>query len=388
MKFFSKISKNLQQRLFKAITSNNLVYNTSWEDPRIDRQLLDLNSNSKVLMLTGAGCNALDYLLDDVQQIDAIDINPAQNALLDLKKAFFINGRYSLLWDFWADGQAYHPKEAYTKNLRSYIPSIGQKYWDTHIHKFEQQNNNAGFYFSGTAGKVAQLINWRIKQKGLTESVEKLLQSQSLEEQSYYFEEIEPQLWNPFSRWLVRRHSSMSLLGVPASQRKMIEQQYQRGIEEFIRQSLNHVFTKLPITDNYFWHVYLTGFYSADCCPNYLQESNFKQISSRINRITTHTSSLLQFLCNSSKKYSHFVLLDHQDWMAYVQPQKLAQEWRQILRHAQPGARILFRSAGSNLDFLPNFVWDTLSFRTKRTKKLHQKDRVGTYESTHLAIVE
>lgn len=168
----------------------------------------------------------------------------------------------------------------------------------------------------------------------------------------------------------------------------MIEQQYQRGIEEFIRQSLNHVFTKLPITDNYFWHVYLTGFYSADCCPNYLQESNFKQISSRINRITTHTSSLLQFLCNSSKKYSHFVLLDHQDWMAYVQPQKLAQEWRQILRHAQPGARILFRSAGSNLDFLPNFVWDTLSFRTKRTKKLHQKDRVGTYESTHLAIVE
>lgn len=388
MEFFSKISKNIQQRLFKAITTNNLVYNTSWEDPRIDRQLLDLNSDSKVLMLTGAGCNALDYLLDDVRHIDAVDINPAQNALLELKKAFFAYGSYSLLWDFLGDGQAYHPKETYTKNLRSYLSSPAQKYWDSHIHNFAQQINNAGFYFSGTAGKVAQLINWRIRQKGLTKSVEKLLQSQSLEEQSYYFDEIEPQLWNPFSKWLVRRHASMSLLGVPVSQRQMIEQKYQCGMEEFIRQSLSHVFTELPISDNYFWRVYLTGSYSPDCCPNYLRESNFHQLSNSVNRITTQTSSLLQFLRHESKRYSHFVLLDHQDWMAYVQPQKLAQEWRQILSHAQPGARILFRSAGSNLNFLPDFVWDNVYFKTERTKKLHQQDRVGTYESTQLAIVE
>ncbi|MEL7834450.1 BtaA family protein [Fodinibius sp. Rm-B-1B1-1] len=388
MEFLSKISKNIQHHLFRAITQNNLVYNTSWEDPRIDRQLLELNANSKVLMLTGAGCNALDYLLDDVQQIDAVDINPAQNALLELKKAFYTNGSYSLLWDFLGNGQTYNPKKTYTKTLRPYLPPAAQKYWDAHIHKFAHQHNNSGFYFSGTAGKVAQLINWRIKQKGLSESIEKLLQSQSLNEQSYYFDEIEPQLWTPFSKWLVRRHTSMSMLGVPATQRKMIEQKYQRGMEEFIRQSLTHVFTQLPISDNYFWRIYLTGSYSPDCCPNYLRESNFNQLSNSINKITTHTSSLLQFLRHKSTNYSHFVLLDHQDWMAYVQPQKLAQEWRQILSHAQSGARILFRSAGSNLDFLPNFVWNQISFKTKRTQKLHQQDRVGTYESTHLAIVE
>ena len=388
MKLLSKISKTLQQRLFSAITENNLVYNTSWEDPRIDRQLLNLDSNSNVLMLTGAGCNALDYLLDDVQNIDAVDINPAQNALLELKKAFFHNNSYSLLWDFLGAAQTNNPKQVYTEYLRPYISSAAKKYWDTHINKFVRKNDNGGFYYSGTTGKVAQVINWQIQQKGLANSIQKLLQSKSLEEQSYYFDEIEPQLWNPFAKWLVRRHSSMSLLGVPASQREMIAQHYEHGMEEFIRQSLRHVFTKLSISDNYFWRVYLTGCYIPSCCPNYLQESNFSTLSRKVNRITTYTSSLLQFLRQQSKTYSHFVLLDHQDWMAYVQPRELAQEWRQILQHAQPGTRILFRSAGNNLNFLPGFVWDNVAFETEHSQKLHQQDRVGTYESTHLAVVQ
>ncbi len=41
-----------------------LQYNVSWEDPRVDCDLMKLNKKSSILMLTSAGCNVLDYIID------------------------------------------------------------------------------------------------------------------------------------------------------------------------------------------------------------------------------------------------------------------------------------------------------------------------------------
>ncbi|MCW0218895.1 MAG: BtaA family protein, partial [Prosthecobacter sp.] len=67
--------------IFNRVHGGNLVYNTCWEDPRLDRQMLDLQPDSRVVMITSAGCNALDYLLDAPAEIHAVDMNPRQNAL-------------------------------------------------------------------------------------------------------------------------------------------------------------------------------------------------------------------------------------------------------------------------------------------------------------------
>ncbi len=80
-----QIMDKTRQRVFHYIHDNNLIYNTCWEDPRIDRKLLKLDSSSEVAMITSAGCNALDYLLDNPSDVHAIDVNPRQNALLELK---------------------------------------------------------------------------------------------------------------------------------------------------------------------------------------------------------------------------------------------------------------------------------------------------------------
>lgn len=387
MTFITDIVQQLQRRFFDTVTSENLVYNTCWEDPRIDRALLDLNSKSRILMLTSAGDNALDYLLDDVQYIQCVDINPTQNALLELKEVLFKNGNYTLLWDFFGEGQKAGAERIYHQQLRSLLSKQAQQFWDNHIYNFSPKSNNDSFYFSGSSGKIARTVYNQIQRKGLTLAVENLLSSNSLAEQAYYFHEIEPQLWNPFSEWLIGRHATMTMLGVPASQRKMIEQQYEDGLPEFIRQSLRQVFTELSIEDNYFWRVYLTGHYAPDCCPNYLLKKHFRTLRKRIHRIETHTSSLLHALQKSNETYSHFVLLDHQDWMAFTQPDQLVNQWRLILDHAQNGARILFRSARPEPDFLPDFVFDNVNFHPDLTEILHKKDRVGTYESTHLATV-
>jgi S-adenosylmethionine-diacylglycerol 3-amino-3-carboxypropyl transferase len=103
-RFRRKISHTAHDLLFKTVHSRSLIYNTSWEDPRIDRQLLELEPQSRVVMLTSAGCNTLDYLLDSPQEIHAIDVNPRQNALLQLKLALIERGEFNDLFAMFGHG--------------------------------------------------------------------------------------------------------------------------------------------------------------------------------------------------------------------------------------------------------------------------------------------
>ena len=75
------------RRLFELVHRHNLVYNTCWEDPRLDRVALDLGPDDTLLVVTSAGCNVLDYALTGPRRIHAVDMNPRQNALLELKLA-------------------------------------------------------------------------------------------------------------------------------------------------------------------------------------------------------------------------------------------------------------------------------------------------------------
>ena len=61
--------------MFNMVHGRNLVYNTCWEDPRLDRVALELGPNDNVLVITSAGCNALDYALDAPNSVHAVDMN-------------------------------------------------------------------------------------------------------------------------------------------------------------------------------------------------------------------------------------------------------------------------------------------------------------------------
>jgi len=387
MILFNKISTRVKKHIFSSVLSNNLVYNTCWEDPRIDRELLSINHHSNIVMLTSAGCNALDYLIDSPAEIHCIDQNRRQNALLHLKLALFKNGNRKLLNDFFAEG--FHPDAhlMYLYHLRNYLPAEHRKYWDKNINYFLGRNSDESFYFKGTSGKIAWIIKKYLIRKDIYGTIEKLLSSRTLSEQKYYFDEIEEQFWSGFTQWLINRDTTLSLLGVPLSQRKLIEKESDDGLKGFIQKAFRRVFTQLSTSDNYFWYVYLKGSYSPNCRPNYLKNEHFNFLRNHCNRISTYTTTITDFLRDNPGQYTHFILLDHQDWMVEYNAALLEEEWKLILNNAKKGAKILFRSAGSDNNFLPDFIHDHVHFKPELTRSLHQRDRVGTYGSTHLAIV-
>jgi S-adenosylmethionine-diacylglycerol 3-amino-3-carboxypropyl transferase len=155
----------------------------------------------------------------------------------------------------------------------------------------------------------------------------------------------------------------------------------------YIEACLKKVFTELPIVDNYFWRVYINGAYSSDCCPNYLKKEYFNDIRQNKSVIQTYNTTISDFLRKNSNEYSHYVLLDHQDWLAHHFPKALEEEWRLILENSKKGTKILLRSASENINFFPDFVKKQVSFEQTKTKTTHLADRVGTYGSVYLGEV-
>ncbi len=378
----------VHDRFFRTVVRNSLIYNTCWEDPRIDRELLELNGESRVVMITSAGCNALDYLLDDPAAIDAVDLNFRQNALLHLKAALFRSEDRDLLYRMFGDGAVADPHAAFAR-VKAHLPPVSGEYWKSAIRHFEGTGLKGSFYHRGAAGDAAWFFLgylYRFK-PDLRAEIGRLLDAPDLSTQQRIYDRIEPRLWDRVNQWMVRQPALMAMLGVPRPQMALINQRHPGGLSGYVKEKIRHVFTRVPIRDNYFWRVYITGAYTRTCCPNYLKDEHFPTIGDRIHRIRTHTATLSRFLESRPGRYSHFVLLDHQDWMAWYDPEGLVREWSLILANSTPGTRILIRSAGPDLGFLPDFVKPWLRFRPDLTAPRHGSDRVGTYGSLHLAEV-
>lgn len=376
-----------QQKFFGLVHGNRLIYNACWEDPRIDRQLLNLGPDSSVVVITSAGCNVLDYLLDGPGAIHAIDVNFRQNALLCLKLALIRHGDFELLFALFGNGGAATYRDIYAQ-VRGSLPLWARSYWDTKINYFRPGGVRRSFYWRGAAGDFAWVLHTLLVGRGRPRrTLEALLTADSLEEQTRLYDRLEPILFRPGLAWLLRQPAALAFIGVPTPQIRLIENHYPGGLVRFVRDNLRRVFTTVPLRDNYFWRVYLSGSYTPECCPGYLAQANFTFLRERLDRVQVHNATVTRFLQENPGKYSHFVLLDHQDWLAWHDTDLLVEEWQEIFRHSRPGAKVLLRSAGPEVRFLPETVTSRLRFFPERTRPLHAQDRVGTYGSLHLAEV-
>ncbi len=391
-----KLTNWTRQQLFQWMHGNNLVYNQCWEDPRLDRMAFQTRPSDNVVVITSAGCNALDYLLDNPASVDAIDMNPRQNALLELKKAGIRNLDYEDFYALFGLGVHSGIQHIYQKALRPDLPDFAKAYWDRHIDFFQPRGIHKGFYYRGSAGWVARLMGQYISLKGLLPSIEKVFAASSLHDQALiYFSELKPHFWNRGMRWFTRRGALMSALGVPRSQFLQIENYYFGGMAKFIEDCLDYVFTKLSLKDNYFYHLYLFGHYTKSCSPQYLKPHNFALLKDRVDRLQTHNTSLLDFFSTTDKTLHKISLLDHMDWLYQNHRDLLIDQWNQLIKKTDETTKILWRSASLNVDFIDPIplacgktLGQRLNYDSDLAAELHKKDRVHTYGSFYIAGVQ
>jgi S-adenosylmethionine-diacylglycerol 3-amino-3-carboxypropyl transferase len=395
-KIFGSFTDRFEQAVFNTIYSRALVYNACWEDPAVDRLALNIGADDTMLVITSAGCNALDYALTGPRRIHAVDSNPRQNALLELKLAGIRRLEFE---DFFAAfGSGYHPRfgSVYRDFLRGDLSLFARTFWDNRVGWFG--NPRAGFYYQGLSGIVARLFRSYLRVRPrLSAGIAELFDARSLDDQRHLYDtRVKSLIWTPSVNWTLSRQLTMNLLGVPPSQTREVQGQHERGVAGFVRDSIEYVFRQLPVWTNYFWSVYVRGHYAEDCCPEYLKRDNFHALKAGLaDRIRVHTSTVTEFLKTTNERVSKFVLLDHMDWMSSDYPEALAEEWYYILRRATLDARIIFRSAHATPAYLEHLelgagqrrLSDHLTFHRDLAAGLQRRDRVHTYAGFHVADV-
>lgn len=387
-----------QAAWFRLVHGRNLVYNTCWEDPRLDRVALELGPDDTIAMITSAGCNALDYAIQAPRHIHCIDVNPRQNALLELKQAAIRQLDYEEFWQMFGRGRIANFPTLYKARLRSQLTEPSRRYWDRHTRFFSGRGWRSSFYFQGSSGLVARLMNTYINRFPKRRAdIDALLEAKSLEEQrELYDRSIRKLLRNGVLRRILSQDATMALLGVPSQQRKQVEETYGGGIMLFIEDCIETVFAKLPIHDNYFWRVYLKGEYTPTCCPEYLKPEGFAALKGGlVDRVSTHTTTVEAFLRGTDKPVTRYILLDHMDWLSTLKKPWLQQEWQAIVDRAAPTARVLWRSGAMRVEFVDPLkvtvngrerrVGDLLTYHKELAARLHPLDRVHTYGSFYIA---
>jgi S-adenosylmethionine-diacylglycerol 3-amino-3-carboxypropyl transferase len=388
-------------KLFDSLLKHHLIFNTSWEDPALDRVALNLTSEDRLVSIAGAGCNVLDYVLAGAGEVHAVDMNPCQIALLDLKAAAIRRLSYEDFFDLFGRGRSADAAEIYRDTLRPDLGEFSQRWWDRHIDFFEGGERwHHSFYYRGTGGFAVKLMVGLVRSLGKSWSaVEALMAARTVDEQRDVYESrLRDKLWTPWMRWFLSQPATLSLIGIPKGQHGEMLARYPSGAADYIRDCFETVVTRLPFQNNYFWRVYIDGQYTPDCCPEYLRRPNFERLRERLPRLHYRTQSLTEYLRHSNGLFSRFVLLDHMDWMIGPLRPALAEEWTTILEKSAPGARAIYRSAGCSTPWLDPLtvrhqgrerrLGDLLQRRADIADPLHAIDRVHTYGSFHIVDLQ
>ena len=371
---------------------NEYIYAFTWEDSRVDHRLLKLDSDDVVLAITSAGDNILSYALSSPARIHAVDLNPNQNHLLELKVASYSALPYVDFWKVFGVGKHPQFRELLISRLSPHLSSRAFQFWLNHTHVFTS-GSSKGLYETGGSRHCIRIFRLLTTFLGLRSEVKALLQAKTLnEQQEVWGKKLRPIIMSRLLSHLVVSQEKFlwAALGVPQRQLAMLEADHvasesgtspsplehsekelrsSKGaaIWEYMVQTLDPVVqTSLIGEDNPYYLVCLQGHYSQRCHPDYLKPKSHQKLSrsGAFDGLRIHTDEIDEVVMRLTPgTLTVAVVMDSMDWFdpgaeaAGIQIEKLN-------RALKLGGRVLLRSTALTPWYISTF--ESLGFQSKR----------------------
>lgn len=385
--------RGMLERLF-TLWFRGFVYNQIWEDPRVDLAALQLTSDSRVLTISSGGCNVLNYLLQRPRHITAIDLNTSHMCLTRLKIAAVRHmPDHEAFYSFFGVGRHADNLRHYHQYIRPHLDEVTRRFWEGRtliggrVGRRRIDYFARGLYDHAKLGRFLRLTHGMARL--MRRDPRQLLEARTMADQQAFFHEvIEPFFNNRLVRWMGGSPVAVFSLGIPPSQHQVMHEESGGRLLELYRQRLYKLACGFPLDDNYFaWQAFGRRYdhVHRSALPDYLRAENFDTLRQHLDRVSTHITSLTEFLHQQQPgSFDRFVLLDSQDWMP---PAVIAQLWEQIARVGAPGTRIIFRTAGEKSPIeaaLPPTLMRRFVCEREQARQLHERDRSAIYGMFHL----
>jgi S-adenosylmethionine-diacylglycerol 3-amino-3-carboxypropyl transferase len=390
--------QGLLQRLF-AIWFDAFVYNQIWEDPRVDLQALELDQHSRVLTIASGGCNALNYLLADPESVTAVDLNRHHIYLLDLKLAALKHlPTHDSFFAFFGAGRGANTGSDYLRYIVPHLDRETREFWESNSVSGSLLYGDrigffrdSGLYDHSKNGYFLRFFHTMAGAFGFR--VDQILSAKTSHDQSrLYFEHIDPF----FDTLLIRTIGKLPLtafgLGIPPQQYDELKTELSDGgsLVDIYRRRVRRLACDFPIDENYFaWQGFGRKYDTENrrALPEYLKEENYERLKSTIARLDAKVGSATDAIRESPRdSFNRFVLLDAQDWM---DTDAIVELWSAIAEKAEPGSRIIFRTAASGSPVetrLPDDLHSKFVYEKDLSQNLFSQDRSSIYGGFHLYI--
>jgi S-adenosylmethionine-diacylglycerol 3-amino-3-carboxypropyl transferase len=339
----------------------SLQYGCCNEDARSELDALRVRGR-RVISIAAAGERALALLLDDPREVVAIDRNPAQVYLGELKVAAMRElSRTEYLAFVGILEEA--DREAIYRALESNLSSPAQYYFRAHLDQIR-----AGIMHSGRTERGLQRVA-PILRLALAHTVAKLRAAESLEAQGRLAREM---LTRPLTR------AVFALIFNPISGRLLLRDRVYYGdarrvASRYIAQRLVTTFEQHRLDDCFIFQLFLQGqLEEGPALPIALSEESYGIIKQRLNRVRFVIDDIRSFL--AAQPAESFDAFSLSDLGGYLNVEEYSNLLEQVQRTATDRATVCIREFIS--EPTKHARWpDTLVRARALESKLDRSDR-------------
>ncbi len=273
---------NTNQKIF-----DDIVYAQCWEDPGIDREAFHTGPDDTVFSITSGGCNTLAFLLDNPRGVYALDLNPHQNRVLELKMAAIASLPYGDMLEFMGVRESGRRCALYAR-MREALGDESRAYWDARQVKVARGIIHTGRYeaYMRMLRRVLECVKGKRLIRELFDA------GGAVERSSLYREYWDTLPWRAFTRLFLSRAVMSSLFTKEFFS-------YVDGSFSFGRHfagRIERALTVMPLRESYFASYMLLGrYFDEEHLPPYLLRENFPIIRSRLSRVHVVTGSCGEF---------------------------------------------------------------------------------------------
>ena len=321
----------IKTKLFKDV-----LYANCWEDPQLDRAALGIGQDDVVLSITSGGCNLLAFLLDDPRKVIALDVNPHQGYLLELKMAAFRRLSYRRTLEFFGVRPSSTRAACYRQRLRPCLSGDAARFWDSHMRKIAR-----GIIHAGRYERYMRLLRKTVVAGfGKRRLIKKMFEaSDPAARERLYREKWQGAWWSLLTGVMLSRGLNSLLFDKAFFAYLDCDFSFGRHFAAKAERAL----VQLPMKENTFLAYILLGrFYDEAHLPVYLRRESFPVIRGRLDRVEIVTDSCEHYFAGlEDSTISKFNFTNIFEWMS---PAAFEGLLRETVRVARDRAVLTYRN--------------------------------------------
>ena len=328
-------------------------YAQCWEDTEVLLGALDIKPGDTCLSIASAGDNSLAMLAAGPKKVTAIDLNPAQLALAELKLRAIEHLDRASNMELLGYSRSNRRTEFYNY-LLPYLTPDTVRYFNLNKALIERGLAGSGKferYFAIFRNAILPLLHSHC-------SVESLVTPKTFAEREEFFEKTWNNLRFRLAIKLFFSNAVIGLLGRDPSFFKYVD----RSLPEFLSESIYKALVIQDPAQNPYLHWILFGEYRGEILPFFLRAENFEKIKANADRLELKKASLEEFL--EGVEPGTIDCFNLSDVFEYVSEESYRNTLEIINDRARTGARLAY--------------WNMLAPRTSNSESIKRDQEASS----------